>query len=343
MIVMISSPLEAELVERVRAVDGVSEVLYDPTLLPEIRYPNDHSGIPGKRDAAGSATWNAMIARANVLFGYPDESSAGLRDSLERGQAIRFVQGTSAGMGAHVRRAQFDAAMLARVRFASAAGVHAGMLAEFAFYGLLALRKDARRLQRIREARGWDHFVMGELDGSTIGILGMGQIGVAIARRARAFGMSVIAVSRTGALHDLADRSVAMSELLAIAPDCDAIVVTLPITDLTNGLVSASVLAALPRHAIVVNVGRGAVIDQAALIDALADGRLAGAVLDVFAEEPLPADNPLWTMDNVIFSPHTAAISLRENARIVEVFCENLTRLRNGSSLKNALNLDEFY
>ncbi len=340
---MISSPLEAELVERVRAVDGVSEVLYDSALLPEIRYPNDHGGRPRKRDAAGDAKWNTMIARANVLFGYPDESSAGLRESLELGQAVRFVQGTSAGMGAHVRRAQFDAATLARVRFASAAGVHAGMLAEFVFYGLLALRKDARRLQRIRDARGWDHFVMGELDGSTIGILGMGQIGVAIAKRARAFGMSVIAVNRTGAPHDLADRTVAMSQLLAIAPECDAIVVTLPITDLTTGLVNASVVAALPKHAIVVNVGRGAVIDQMALIDALTEGRLTGAVLDVFTEEPLPADNPLWTMDNVIFSPHTAAISMRENVRIVDVFCENLKRLRNGAALKNALNLTEFY
>lgn len=341
--VMIASPLEAELVDHVRSVDGVDTVLYEPALLPRPRYPNDHAGIPAERDAAGEAHWDAMVAQAEVLFGYPGESPSGLRDILERGSMVRFVQGTSAGMGAQVRRAALDPAILERVRFASAAGVHAGMLAEFVFYGLLAFRKEAARLARIRAERSWDHFIMGELAGSTLAIVGMGQIGVAIAERARAFGMTIVAVNRDGAPHPLADRAAPTSDLIAVARTCDALVVTLPMTALTTSLVSEAVIAALPAHAIVINVGRGSVIDQPALIAALQVRRIAGAVLDVFAEEPLPADNPLWTMENAIVSPHTAAISVHENARIVDVFCENLARFRRSEPLRNALNLTEFY
>ena len=173
--VLIACPLEAHLAARVASLATVADVSYDPDLLPIARYPNDHSGTPRERTTAQIDRWNEMLARADVLFGYPDESAAGLRDSLERGTRIRFVQGTSAGMGAHIRRADVGPEILERVAFASAAGVHGGMLAEFAFYGLLTLRKDARRLATIRANRAWDHYTMGELEGSTLAIVGMGQ------------------------------------------------------------------------------------------------------------------------------------------------------------------------
>jgi phosphoglycerate dehydrogenase-like enzyme len=343
-IVMIASPLEAEHVERVRALAEVDEVLYEPALLPPARYPNDHGGDPAfARDAAGEARWNANLARASVLFGYPNESAAELARALDLGPRVRFVQGTSAGMGAHVRRAQLAPAVLERVAFASAAGVHAGMLAEFAFYGLLALRKDAARLARMRAARAWEHYAMGELDGSTVAIVGMGQIGMAFAARARAFGMHVIAVTRTRAPHASADETFATADIATAFARSDAVVVTLPMTDATRGLVSAAALSALPATAIVVNVGRGSVIDQAALTAMLRDGRLAGAVLDVFDPEPLPPGDPLWTLENVVFSPHTAALSVHENERITALFCDNLERLAAGRPLRNRINLAEFY
>jgi phosphoglycerate dehydrogenase-like enzyme len=343
-IVMISSPFEPELVERVRAVPAVSEVLYDPALLPPPRYPNDHGGPPTfARDAAAEARWNEMLVRASVLIGYPHESSAELARALAIGREVRFVQGTSAGMGAHVRRANLPPEILARVRFATAAGVHGGMLAEFVFYGLLSLRKDARRLAAIREKRAWEHYAMGELDGSAIAIVGMGQIGRAIATRARAFGMRVIAVARTNAPHTLADETFATADIVAAFARADAVAVTLPGTDATNGLVTEEALAALKPSAIFANVGRGAVVNQAALLAMLRDGRLAGAVLDVFDPEPLPPDHPFWTMENVVFAPHTAALSLHENERIIALFCENLTRFASGEPLRNAVNLAEYY
>jgi len=341
--VMIASPLEPALAERVRASSVVDELLYDETLLPQARYPNDHSGRPVELDAIGVSRWNAMLARADVLFGYPAESSAGLACALECAPRVRFVQGTSAGMGAHVRRAALGEDVLRRVRFASAAGVHAGMLAEFVFYGLLAIRKDARRLACIRHARAWEHFVMGELDGSRIAIVGMGQIGCALASRARAFGMDVVALTRTGTAHPLADETFATSAITGVVATCDAVAITLPLTDHTVDLMGASAIAAMPPHGVLANVGRGGVVDNAALIAALQAGRIAGAVLDVFATEPLPPDSPLWTMENVILSPHTAALSAHENRRIVDLFCENLERFASGRTLRNALNLAEYY
>ena len=341
--VMIASPLEAELVARVAAVDVVTELLYDPELLATPRYPNDHAGIARAHTVAQTERWNGMLARADVLFGYPGDATAGLVDMLERGPAVRYVQGTSAGMGAHIRRAAFSAPVLERVAFASAAGVHAGMLAEFAFYGLLALRKDAARLARIRADRAWEHYVMGELDGSTIAIVGLGAIGRAVASRARAFGMHAIGVTRTGTPDHAVHESFATSALRAIAPRCGAIVITLPITDLTANLVSADVIGALPPDAVVINVGRGGVVDQNALADALERRAVAGAVLDVFAAEPLPAESPLWTLPNVVMAPHTAALSRWENARIVALFADNLVRFAGGEPLRNRVNVREFY
>ncbi len=340
--VLIASPLEPEFVDRVRAVDGV-DVSYAPELLPRARYPNDHGGEPVALDSAGQARWDALLERAQAVFGYPLETSTSLARVLERGPSVVFVQGTSAGMGAHVKRANLPAAVLRRVAFASAAGVHAGMLAEYAFYGLLAIRKDAPRLARLRAERRWEHFAPGELDGSTFGILGMGQIGGALAVRARAFGMTVIGFNRSGSAASNTDATYPTSSLRTVAPQLDALAITLPMTDLTTGLVSADIIAALRPDAVVINVGRGSVVDEPALVAALAGGKIAGAVLDVFATEPLPPESPLWTLPNVVMSPHTAALSMRENARIVDIFIDNLGRLARGERLRNALNLTEFY
>lgn len=217
------------------------------------------------------------------------------------------------------------------------------MLAEFAFYGVLALRKDAARLARIRAEHLWEHYAMGELDGSTIVIVGMGQIGNMVARIARAFNMRVIAVQRGAEPAELADETVPIQRLGEVADRADVLLVALPITERTAKIVSAEVIATLNRDAVLVNVGRGGTVDQGALIDALADRRILGAVLDVFDPEPLPAENPLWAMSNVVMSPHTAGLSVRENERIVALFCDNLERLAAGKPLRNRVNLAEYY
>jgi phosphoglycerate dehydrogenase-like enzyme len=134
-----------------------------------------------------------------------------------------------------------------------------------------------------------------------------------------------------------------MSQLGDACTAADAVVVTLPGTEQTRGLVSAAVLARLRPNAIFCNVGRGSVVDQPALTTALAEGAIAGAVLDVFEPEPLPPGDPLWRLENVIFSPHTMALSIRENERIVALFCDNLQRFANGQPLRNRIDTTEFY
>src|SRR5262249_29388767 len=163
----------------------------------------------------------------------------------------------------------------------------------------------------------WDHYPVGELTGKTVLVVGLGEIGREVARLAEAFGMRVLAVRRTADAHTAGPEQ--LPELVA---EADAVVVTLPLTDETHGLIGRAELARMRDGAILVNVGRGAVVDEEALVEALASGKLAGAALDVFAEEPLPASSPLWELENVILSPHTAALSIKENERIVELFGE---------------------
>jgi glyoxylate/hydroxypyruvate reductase len=342
--VFVATPLPAELVERIRQAIPSASVAWDPALLPPPRYPGDHRGIDGfSRDAAQTARWNGFLAEAEVVLGIPGETPAGIRDTLANAPRLRWLQCMYAGAGEQLRAATLSASELARVRFTSAAGVHAVPLAEFVFLGLLALKKDFRRLEAWRAERRWDTAILGELEGARMTIVGMGAIGRAIARTARGFGLHVTGLTRDGRPLEHVDAALSLADLAEVAARSDVLAVALPGTEQTRGLVSRAVLEALPRGAIVVNVGRGYVVDQAALREGVRAGALGGAVLDVFDPEPLPASDPLWTLDNVIVSPHTAARSFRENARIVELFCDNLGRYAAGEPLRNAIDTREFY
>ena len=342
--VMIASPLESSLVERIRAAEPEYTVLYDPALLPPPRYPSDHRGADAfARTGEQQATWDSWIGRAAILFGIPGDTPQGLRYALDRGPNIRWIQGTAAGAGEQVRAAQLSAAELARVRFTSAAGVHGSMLAEFALFGILALLKNVRRLLDDQAHERWAHYAQGELHGATIVVVGLGHIGAEIARLGRAFNAHVVAVTRDGEPVDVAAETVGTARLAEVAARADVLVCALPNTDQTRGLIGRPVIEALPAQAIVVNVGRGPVIDEEALVEALVTKRIAGAALDVFAREPLPPQSPLWKLDNVILSPHTAALSVHENARIVDLFVDNLRRYRTGEPLRSLVDTALFY
>jgi phosphoglycerate dehydrogenase-like enzyme len=341
--VMIATPIEPELVERIRRVRLGYEVLWEPDLLPEPRYPSDHAGWPLALSGAPQARWDALLAEADVMFGIPGDSPAQLADTVGKVPRLRWIQCTAAGAGGQVRAANLSPEDLKRIVFTTSAGVHGTTLAEFFFMGLLVLRKDLGRLERVRARRSWEHWAMGELKGSTLAIVGMGAIGLAIARVARAFGMRVLGVTRDGRTFEEVDASYPTSRLPEVAAQSDAVVVTLPGTPLTEKLFDRAAIGAMKRGAVFGSVGRGTVVDQDALIEALSSGAIAGAVLDVFTPEPLPPDNPLWAMENVVFSPHTAALSVHENARIVELFCENLERFADGRPLRNVVSTTEFY
>jgi phosphoglycerate dehydrogenase-like enzyme len=343
--VTIAGPLEAELVESIRAVDPRVEVEYDPGLLPPARFPGDHRGVDGfRRSPEDERRWRETLAVAEVLFGIPGESPRGLADAVRASPGLRWVQATAAGAGEQVGAAQLTDEELARVIVTSGAGIHATPLAEFALFGMLAFAKDLPRMLADQRARRWGQYPVAELSGRTLVIVGLGQIGAEVARLAAAFGMRVVGLNRTGSgdhpyVAEL-DRIDALGDRL---PEADAVVISLPLTPQTTGLLDATAIARIKPGAMLVNVGRGGVLDEPALIDALCSGRLAGAALDVFATEPLAADSPLWELPNVLVSPHTAGLSVYENERLVSLFVENLRRYLRGEDLLNRVDPQLLY
>jgi phosphoglycerate dehydrogenase-like enzyme len=343
--VVIASPLEPELVERIRVVDERLDVQFEPDLLPTPRYPSDHHGEDGfARTPEQEERFGKLVAGAEVLFGIPAESPERLAWAVRAAPGLRFVQATAAGAGQQVRRAELTPAELERVTVSSAAGVHAVPLAEWSIFGVLAFTKGLPRLRRDAVERHWAHYPTTELRGQTLVIVGVGAIGLEVARLATAFGMRVVGVKRNADEQlphvDSVHPPEQLGELVGYA---HAIVVTLPLTDETHGLIDRDTIGRMRDGAIFVNVGRGQVVDEEALIEALRAGKLAGAALDVTAKEPLPADSPLWELENVILSPHTAALSWHENERIVDLFAENLRRYLRGDELLSRVRTSVFY
>jgi len=343
--VVIASPLEPELVELLRAVDDRLDVRFEPDLLPPPRYPSDHHGEEGfERTPEQDERFTELIAGAEVLFGIPGEAPERLAWAIRAASGLRFVQATAAGAGQQVRAAGLSADELERVAISSASGAHAVPLAEWSIFGLLAFTKGIPRLRRDAVERHWGHYPVEELRGKTLLVVGVGAIGLEVARLAGAFGMRVVGVKRNATEELPYVESVHPPEELGdLVGAAHAIVITLPLTNETRGLIDRATIGRMRDGAILVNVGRGAVVDEDALIEALRSGKLAGAALDVFAEEPLPATSPLWELDNVIVSPHTAALSWHENERIVELFAENLRRYLRGDELLSRVRTSVFY
>jgi phosphoglycerate dehydrogenase-like enzyme len=345
--VLIASPLEAELAARVQAADPRAEVLFEPDLLPPARFVADHRGDPAfRRDAEAEARWRALLDRAEVLFGVPDDSADGLAAVIAGLPRLRWVHATSAGAGEQVRRAGLPAEALERVTVTTSSGVHAVPLAEFAVLGLLAIAKDLPRLLEEQRAKAWPEIrqPFRELSGQTLFLVGLGDIGREVARLGRALGMRTVGFRRSkGPPPEWVDEVHGPERLAELADRADAMVVSLPLTEQTAGMVDRATIERLPAGCIFVNVGRGGVVDEPALVEALGERRIAGAALDVFATEPLPADSPLWTLPNVLVTPHSAALSARENERIVELFVANLRRYLDGQPLVNVVEPGVFY
>jgi len=226
-------------------------------------------------------------------------------------------------------------------------GVQAVPIAEHVIAGLLALARRLPQTMRDQQERVWrPNELIGDaspwvLSGRTLGVIGVGTIGEAIAVRAKAFGMRVIGMRR----HSNRERPAAFDEvvgpaevdrLLALA---DVVVIAAPLTADTNVLLDAEAIAKIKRGAIVVNIARGQLLDEEALAEALADGRLGGAVLDVFTFEPLPAGSPFWSMPNVIVTPHNSGFRAGHFDAVVDLFSENLTRFERGVALLNVVDL----
>jgi glyoxylate/hydroxypyruvate reductase len=340
--VLIASYLEPEHVARIRAVDARLRVVYEPALLAPPRYPADHTNTI-TRSPADEARWRALLAEAEVLF---DFDHTNRQELPELAPGVRWIQATSAGIGQFVRRMAYDTRMPHAV-FTTASGVHAQPLAEFCIMAMLSFSRNLAQMQRLQAERRWERFGATDLAGRTLGVIGVGRIGAAVARLGKALGMTVLGVKRTRAGAPAAelgcDELVTPEALASVLRRAEFLVVVTPHTDTTERMLGAAEFALLPQGAVLINIGRGSVLDEAALVAALQAGRLGGAALDVFEQEPLPPESPLWAMPNVLVSPHSASTSDRENARITELFCDNLQRYLAAEPLRNVLNIATLY
>lgn len=220
---------------------------------------------------------------------------------------------------------------------ANAGGAYSPTVAEHAVTLMLALIRRLPDAAIAHARQEWDRSIqrdMGSLEGRTVTMLGFGSIGVETARRLKPFGARVIAATRSAKPHPLADEVVPIGELASVLPQTDVLYACLPLGDATRGLIGRTVLDALPDHALVINVARGAVVDKTALLAALLEGRIGGAALDVTDPEPLPADDPLWRAPNLIITPHVAGNgSAAVDQRLAAVTVANVNHLAAGEPL----------
>jgi glyoxylate/hydroxypyruvate reductase A len=339
--VLLASFIEADLVERIRQVDPRLEVIYEPELLRPPRYAADHKGAPLERTPDQEARWRQLLREADILF---DFDQTHLEDLPEVAPNVRWIQATSSGIGPFVQRMGYASRMPGTV-FTRASGVHAQPLAEFCVMVMLMFRKGLHRVMRDQERKHWERYAGTDLEGRTLVVVGLGGVGREVVRMAKALRMRVVGVDRPGYLFDPdalpLDEFHPAGELHAVLGEAEHLVLIAPHTPETEGMIGARELALMPPGAVFINISRGALVDEEALMEALRSGHLAGAGLDVFAEEPLPPDSPFWEMPNVLVSPHSASTSDRENRRLTDLFCENLRRFLSGEPLINVLDLEE--
>lgn len=342
--VMIASPLEAEHVARIRREMPVGvELIYEPTLLPPTLYTGDHDGPDDfQRTPEDERRWWELIATADALYDFPARD----RHPHTYAPQLKWVQTTSAGVGQRVARAGIQPGELI---VTTASGVHARPLAEFVFLTLLVAVKQQDRLAGDQRAHHWERFCSDELTGKTLAIIGPGRIGREVARIARVFDMTPVALARDNRPERAAelgvDRLYAREELRDVLAIADAVVLAAPHTPETENLFDRAAFAALKRGTIFVNIGRGSLVDEDALLDALQDGTIRFAGLDVFRTEPLSTDSPFWELPNVLVSPHSASTTTFENERIVEIFLHNLRCFAEGrpAEMRNVLDIARMY
>ena len=284
-----------------------------------------------------SESERAVIAEADVLMAL--DLPPGIREWAPR---LRWVQAIGAGIG------QLEPAKLKAkgVVLTNAAGVASTPIAEFAIGRLLEVWKDIRVLERQQKDRHWKMHQGLLVKGRTIGIVGLGAIGRDVARRAKAFEMTVLANRRSAQPGDTdpdADELFGPDGLDEMLARSDAVVLCAPHTPETIDLFDAQRLGRLKPGAVLVNVGRGSMIGEAALVDALESGHLGAAVLDVTREEPLPADSPLWDAPNMYLSPHCSTAREGYNEALLELFCDNLERFLSEEPLRNVVDPDRGY
>lgn len=330
---LITAPFPSQLVDKIRAVSP--NLTIEQRTLPNGRWPDD---------------WTT---EAEIYY------AQGAVPSLIQAPNLHWVQTHYAGIDSLENSSLWQSDIL----ITTASGVHAPNMAQYALTQILAWAHRVPNWFKYKQTKSWaknrwETFVPQELHGKTLGILGYGSIGRELARLAKPFGLKILVTKRdarqlvdTGytvlgqgdPAGELPDRIYPSEATRSMIAECDFVVITLPLTERTRHLFDEEMLKALKPTAFLVNVGRGSIIDEAALVQGLKKGWLAGVGLDVFEEEPLPDASPLWEMENVIMTPHISGFTPHYDERATDIFAENLRRYLAGEPLLNLVNRAEGY
>lgn len=255
---------------------------------------------------------------AEVLITYGEDLDAGI---IARCTKLRWIHVISAG----VELLPFPAIAERGIRVTNARGIHATPMSEYVMAVLLQMTRQTDRLRTQQRERRWDRSIrVGELAGQTLLVIGAGAIGQAIAQKAQAFSMTTIGVNTDGREVPHFDRMASLAELPTVLGEADVIVLTVPLTEETYHLIGSEELSMMKLTATLINIARGAVVDEEALLRALREQTIARAVLDVFEQEPLSPEHPFWELENVILTPHLSGRSPFYMTRALKLFCHNL-------------------
>lgn len=291
------------------------------------------------RFAADAQELESAIGGADVLFVW-DFRSTELRDAWHRVDKLQWVHVAGAGVDAVL----FPDMVESRVTLTNSRGVFDRSIAEYVLGLMLVFAKDLHRTIGLQQQKKWVHRETEMLVGRKLLVVGAGSIGRTIARLARCAGMEVDAIARTARSSDEDFRRVLSSEDLdETLPEADYVVVAAPLTAQTEGMFGAAQFERMKSSARLINVGRGPIVDESALVEALRDGQIVGAALDVFSEEPLPEDSVLWEMPQVVVSPHMSGDFVGWLEALGELFVENFRRWHRGDQLLNVVDKERGY
>ena len=292
--------------------------------------------LPGSADDRLSAEACATIDIAYFSGDVFPALSRPYWAAMDAATNLRWVHVFNAGIDNPVFKRLLDRG----VRLTTSSGSTARPIAQTVIGGMLMLSRPFLYWANQQRAHSWEPVrgsaIPADLDGQTLTVVGLGPIGAEIARLGKAIGLRTVGVRRSAmAASDIVDELVHPSNLATVLPRTDWLALACPLTEETRHLINAEALALLPRGARIMNIARGEVVDELALIEALRSGHISGAYLDVFAREPLSDDSPLWDMPNVIVSPHNSAAASGNDARATAIFLRNLAAYRSGSPLEN--------
>ena len=273
-----------------------------------------------------------VLANVNIILGKPAQVS----EVLNEAEKLQWVQSTYAGVESFCQPGMRKDYVLTGVK-----NIFGAQMSEYVFAYILALERSMFETYENQKKRMWQAIPFRSIAGLTIGICGLGSIGQELARTAAHFGMRVLALKRSYDDVDRVERVYGPTEMAEFVAKVDYLVNTLPDTAATRGMIDKSLLEHMKESAVLINVGRGSTIVEKDLTEALHDGVIRAAILDVFEPEPMPADNPLWLMENVIVTPHNSAFSFPK--KIADIFEENYHKFTRGDALNYTVDIERGY